>query len=710
MKRGSALLLCLLSLGFARAAQAEQGGALRRYALIVAANDGGPEREPLQYAERDARAVSTVLEQLGGVETSDVISLAQPSRSALSAAFATLHERVLSAQRGGARTEVVFYYSGHSDETALLFGRERMSYGELRTALDELPVDVRIAILDSCASGAFTRLKGGTRRAPFLLDSSTQVRGHAFLTSSSANEAAQESDRIGGSFFTHYLVSGLRGAADTSGDRKITLTEAYRFAFEETLARTAQTKFGSQHPAYEIRLAGTGDLVMTDLRATSAELVLDESVEGRLFAWSAARTLLLEVYKARGKRLFLALPPGAYRLELSRPPHFYSASVAARAGGSQAIGAASFREVPREETLARGVIEVVEVRPFSASVVPPISTNGRRRRGPIENHLSVSVLYDDPDLLTGLELGLLGVGARARATGLQLATVFTSSGELAGVQASGIANVARTLGTGLQVTLGANSVGETLLGLQLAGAANYAREFAGGQLSFGLNLAASRARGVQGGAVNWARELGGAQLGFVNLARDVRGAQIGGLNVAAGRVRGLQLGIVNYAEEADFSLAALGVTKKGGAHVVLTFSELVLPEIALRLEANYNYSFVSVGFAPLRERAYTLGTGIGGKIPLYAPWLWLDIDVGVHVVQPMLSWRRNVPNSLWQLRFLPRFQLYEHLSLFAGLTLNVQLQTSADEVTPGALRRRDVVRDEDGRLMLWPGFAVGLRL
>ena len=75
-----------------------------------------------------------------------------------------------------------------------------------------------------------------------MFDQSIDVRGHAILTASAEDEAAQESDRIGGSFFTHYLVSGLRGAADSSADGRVTLTEAYRFAFDETLARTGTTK------------------------------------------------------------------------------------------------------------------------------------------------------------------------------------------------------------------------------------------------------------------------------------------------------------------------------------------------------------------------------------------------------------------------------------------------------------------------------------
>ena len=97
------------------------------------------------------------------------------------------------------------------------------------------------------------------------------MRGHAFLTSSAETEAAQESDRIRASYFTHYLISGFRGAADLSGDGKVTLNEAYQFAFNETLGRTVDTKGGAQHPSYDINMSGTGDVVMTDVRQTTRD-------------------------------------------------------------------------------------------------------------------------------------------------------------------------------------------------------------------------------------------------------------------------------------------------------------------------------------------------------------------------------------------------------------------------------------------------------
>ena len=112
-----------------------------------------------------------------------------------------------------------------------------------------------ITILDACASGAITRLKGGRPHPAFLTDASSQVKGYAFLTSSSENEAAQESERLQGSFFTQALLTGLRGAADVSGDGRVTLGEAYQFAFTETLAQTTSTQGGAQHPAYDIKMA-----------------------------------------------------------------------------------------------------------------------------------------------------------------------------------------------------------------------------------------------------------------------------------------------------------------------------------------------------------------------------------------------------------------------------------------------------------------------
>ncbi len=298
-------------------AQAE----VQRFALAVGANFGGADRALLRYAVADAERFARVLADLGGVNPSNAILLKEPKVRELVQAFDQLSRWVSEAGRSAnrGRTEVLVYYSGHADEKGLLLGDDRYSYQSLRDRLDEMPADVRIAVLDACASGAFTRLKGGKARQPFLVDESASMRGHVFLTSSSETEAAQESDYIGASYFTHYLVSGLRGAADITGEGKVTLNEAYQFAFNETLGKTAGSGGGAQHPSYEINLSGTGDVVITDVRRTTAAIVLGEFLEGRIFIRNAKQELVVELYKPHGRRVEIGLEPGEYEVRVERP-------------------------------------------------------------------------------------------------------------------------------------------------------------------------------------------------------------------------------------------------------------------------------------------------------------------------------------------------------------------------------------------------------
>ncbi|HEX6463842.1 MAG TPA: hypothetical protein VFZ98_05295, partial [Vicinamibacterales bacterium] len=256
-------------------------------------------------------------------------------------------------------------------EQGILLGGDRYSYRTLRDRLDDIPADVRIAVLDACASGAFTRLKGGRTRPPFLVDASADMRGHAFLTSSAETEAAQESDRIHGSYFTHYLISGFRGAADLSGDGKITLSEAYQFAFNETLGRTVDTRGGAQHPSYDINLSGSGDVVITDVRQTTATLVLSEDLDGRFFVRNT-QELVVELYKPFGRRVELGLEPGVYDVRLDRQNTSLVAKTRVDDGATVVLAAKQFGPAALEATRRRG-------GPSSPSSSSPFAVAGRHR-------------------------------------------------------------------------------------------------------------------------------------------------------------------------------------------------------------------------------------------------------------------------------------------------------------------------------------------
>ena len=94
------------------------------------------------------------------------------------------------------------------------------------------------------------------------------------LTSSASNEDAQESDVLRGSIFTHYFVSALLGAGDADGDGRVTLEEAYRYAYEATLRSSSATWAGAQHPTFRYEMQGMGKLALSELPASTASRAL----------------------------------------------------------------------------------------------------------------------------------------------------------------------------------------------------------------------------------------------------------------------------------------------------------------------------------------------------------------------------------------------------------------------------------------------------
>lgn len=333
----------------------------RRFAVVAGANRAA-ERSPLRYAVADADRFASLLVRMGGVLPADSLLLREPTRQGFLDALADTRARAAAAKGDRARTEVLVYFSGHADERGLMLGRETVTYRELRQAIAAIAADVGIAVLDACASGAITRLKGGQPSPAFLTDESVRVQGYAFLTSSSENEAAQEAEHLRGSYFTHALLTGLRGAADASGDGKVTLGEAYQFAFAETLVQTAATQAGAQHPAYDIKMAGTGDVVMTDVRENSASLVLGPEYEGRFLVLDAQRRLIAELTKPAGRRVELGLEPGQYQVYYEQEKVLLGTTLRLDEGQRRELQRDSMKPETRLPTTRRGG-EVKEPQP-----------------------------------------------------------------------------------------------------------------------------------------------------------------------------------------------------------------------------------------------------------------------------------------------------------------------------------------------------------
>ncbi|MDD5308787.1 MAG: caspase family protein [Deltaproteobacteria bacterium] len=334
------------------------GAATRKYAVLIGNNEGHDPSEALRFAEQDARKMGAVLSDLGGFAPVDVTVLEGGDADGALAALRATEKRLKDQARAGEKTMLLIYYSGHAEGDVLELGRSSLPFSKLSEALRSSAADVRVAFVDSCESGRLIALKGGRRGPAFDIRVTDEInsRGYAIVTSSAGDELSQESAEIRGAVFTHFLVSALRGAGDESGDGRVTLTEAYRYAYARTLARTSRTAAGGQHPMYDFALQGRGEVVLTSTERSGSLLSVTGDAPGRLLVLDAkAESIVAESEVTAGKPALVAVSPGTYVACLVSPDGTVREAVArVEAGGRTDLLARDFASVKLEESVSKG--------------------------------------------------------------------------------------------------------------------------------------------------------------------------------------------------------------------------------------------------------------------------------------------------------------------------------------------------------------------
>ncbi len=342
----------LLALWLATAAQApiEEG---HRWALVVGENHGLSSEETLRYAESDARRVLEVLTQLGGVAPERAIAVYGADAAKLRKALEALGARL--ANEATQKDRLVVYVSSHAGEGALHLSGTELQLSELAAFIRAAPVGVSLLVVDACRSGGLTRLKGlkPTEGPPVRVEA-TDLSGHVFISASGADEYAQESEELQGSTFTHHWVTGLRGAADSSHDGRVTLEEAYAWAWARTLESTFATRGGMQQPAFKVDLHGQGELVLTELVRGDGRLTLDAPEPGRwLLVAEKTGAVVADVEKSAGP-MVLAVPPGAYRVRLRAADGYFERAVVVPSSGGAVVRATEFTDAPFIRLASKG--------------------------------------------------------------------------------------------------------------------------------------------------------------------------------------------------------------------------------------------------------------------------------------------------------------------------------------------------------------------
>lgn len=330
-----------------------------RFALVIG-NDTGDHDEPqLRYAEHDAERFAQALVDLGGFEPANVVTLRGSDAESARAALIALNERVRLA--AAPDSMLVVYYSGHADAEALHLGASNFALTQLEQLVRGSPAAFRMLVVDACRSGALTRVKGGTVQAPFpiQLGDSLAADGVVFWTASAESEAAQESDAVKGSFFSHFLVSGLAGPADADGDGNVTTAEAYEYARAATLRASSRTLAGTQHPTFRDELAGRDTIVLTrpgTLGAGRAQLRMPHSRDVLVLAGSPDGPMVAEVGIHDATRT-LNVRPGTYFIRERLETHLLEGTVHVSAGDVHAVDDRELARVEYIQVAGKGAMQ-----------------------------------------------------------------------------------------------------------------------------------------------------------------------------------------------------------------------------------------------------------------------------------------------------------------------------------------------------------------
>ncbi|WP_394838566.1 caspase family protein [Pendulispora rubella] len=354
-----ALIAVLAGLSVANAAPV-------RILIAAGANHGLSDDRPLSHPQSDATAVRDVFTSLGWVRADHAILLRDATKGALVAAFE--RARAIAGQHAASEVTLVVYFSGHGDRASLHVHGEGLPEAELSAHIAQVPAALRIVVIDACRTTEVLRAKGMNVQPGFTVQLPAQpaATGSVWVHASADGEAAQESDEIGGALFTHFWLAGLRGAADTNGDGRVTFEESFTYAYHHTLLRSARSGGVLQRPEVTLALREAAPLVLTETAGERAQLEFPREADSLYLVYAVgSQSVVAEVSGAADRGVRITLPRGRYIVQKRTGAHGTAAEVSLSASTTRVLTPSDFRHFPMETLAQKGTMVV---RPWSVAL------------------------------------------------------------------------------------------------------------------------------------------------------------------------------------------------------------------------------------------------------------------------------------------------------------------------------------------------------
>jgi hypothetical protein len=324
------------------------------YAIVVGNNDGLGMLPQLNYADDDALRFYDLATQLTTRQNVALLTeldvdtwrriqadgakpppYLPPTRSKLLEVVRLFKGQIARVRRRdpGRRVHLYFFFSGHG-ERGYFFLKKKKSDRLAESAFTGTDLDrtfsdseatLNALFIDACKSQSLFLAKGP--RSPEddelgpdfsglidRLDRTSRRAPIGVLTSTVSDKPAGEARDIRGGYFSHVLISGLRGAADANSDGVVRYGELAAFVSFHT------RRIAGQRPWFRPP-AGKLDAPLVELRARSDVLELPPGIGGHFAVFDGrGRDLVLEAHKTDAQWTRLILSPGRYKVVwITRP-------------------------------------------------------------------------------------------------------------------------------------------------------------------------------------------------------------------------------------------------------------------------------------------------------------------------------------------------------------------------------------------------------
>lgn len=158
---------------------------------------------------------------------------------------AATHDAILRTitkafSQAGEDDTVVLFFSGHGGKGGLCAydtksEQTMVTYAELQQAIHRCKARNKQLFIDACYSGGLRKSGEKTSKESTML---AKTEGIMLFLSSRTGEKSIENPWASNGFFTQYLIRGIKGAADTDGDRIVTAKEIFKFVSSNVSQRT----------------------------------------------------------------------------------------------------------------------------------------------------------------------------------------------------------------------------------------------------------------------------------------------------------------------------------------------------------------------------------------------------------------------------------------------------------------------------------------